>query len=104
MLWAVSRYEAKAIYTGKTLSENTYSTEVMSGCRSPSDSAHYWEYPIKNGFTLMSVGVDIWIGCTGQVQLINVTYAWTHSQMMGYASTTYSLIIHIYKVPFWKLV
>jgi len=41
MLWAVSRYEAKAIYTGKTLSENTYSTEVMSGCRSPSDSAHY---------------------------------------------------------------
>ncbi len=40
----------------------------------------------------MSVGVDIWIGGTGQVQLIILTYTQTHSQMMEYASTAYLLI------------
>lgn len=30
----------------------------------------------------MSLGDDIWIGGTGQVQLIIVTYTQTHSQMM----------------------
>lgn len=74
--------------------ENTHAQRWWVHTVSQWHSALQRQYPIKNGFTLMSVGVDFWIGGTGQVRIIMLTYTQTHSQIMRYTYNGYSLIYH----------